>query len=61
MYLTKNKLKEVDKVAYTAWVVRCYIRYMIKFLKELDDPAVSALGERTWKLSNVRKGQSSDG
>jgi hypothetical protein len=24
--------------------------------EELDSPAVSALGVRTWKLSNVRKG-----
>jgi hypothetical protein len=30
-------------------------------LKELDGPAVSALDVRSRKLSNVRKGQSSDG
>jgi hypothetical protein len=30
-------------------------------MKELDSQAVSALGVRAWKLSNVRKGQSSDG
>jgi hypothetical protein len=29
--------------------------------EELDGPAVSALGVRTWKLSNAREGQSSDG
>jgi hypothetical protein len=29
--------------------------------KELDGPAVSALSVRLRKLSNVRKGQSSDG
>jgi hypothetical protein len=29
--------------------------------EELDSPVVSALGVRTWKLSNVRKGQSSNG
>jgi hypothetical protein len=27
-------------------------------LEELDGPAVSALSVRSWKLSNVRKGQS---
>jgi hypothetical protein len=30
-------------------------------LEELDDPAVSALGKRSRKLSKVREGQSSDG
>jgi hypothetical protein len=29
--------------------------------EELDGPAVKVLGVQSWKLSNVRKGQSSDG
>jgi hypothetical protein len=30
-------------------------------LHRLDGPTVSALSERSWKLSNVLKGQSEDG
>jgi CRISPR-associated Cas5-like protein len=40
-----------------------YIKRNIQLdnFEEFDGPAVSALGMQTWNLSNVRKGQSSDG
>jgi hypothetical protein len=38
-----------------------HILFILFNMDELDGPAVSVLGVRTLKLSNVRKGQSSDG
>jgi hypothetical protein len=48
-------------VGYRLGIGKNIVDTIDKNIEQLESPTVRALGVRSWKISNVHKGQSSDG